>query len=399
MSRPRLFTPAFLAVLGTQASVGYASAAFFLLPKFLTTELHLGPAEIGLLTGLFSVVVVVLMPFVGSWVDRFGRLSFLRAGIVLQALTSVAFIWVDESGPLLYGLRIMLGVAWALAYSGAGAIVTDHAPPERLGEAIGMFGLASLIMNGIAPTATELIAASYGWDPAFALTALACAIAFGVTLLLEESQPEIARNAPQTGLLDLLTRRRTLWWLAIIAAIGCAFNVMQVFSQPFALELGIDEVRDFFIGYAIAAGIARLGLGRLADRVGRRPVALVAMGIYTFAMLAMLWLGPGRLLLLGCIWGLAHGLFYPAFNAIALEGAGVGERGKIMAVFNAAFHAGSSLSLVFGVLAAHAGFPAVFVCTSGVVLAGTALLAAGGRSAVRTSHAPHTDSGAAASSA
>jgi len=321
---------------------------------------------------------------------------------VLQAATSIAFMWVDEAGPLVYALRILLGVAWALAYSGAGAMVTDHAPPERLGEAIGMFGLASLIMNGIAPTVTELVAARYGWDPAFALTAVACAIALGVSLRMSESQPETLRNGEATGLLDLLRRRRTHWWLAIIATIGCAFNVMQVFSQPYALELGIEEVRDFFIGYALAAGVARLGLGRLADRVGRRPVALVAMGIYTLAMLAMLLLAPGRLLLLGGIWGTAHGLFYPAFNAIALEGASAGERGKIMSVFNAAFHAGSSLSLVFGVLAAYAGYAAVFVCTSGVVMGGLTLLAVGGRSKVRTSPGvtprPHPDSGATASS-
>lgn len=100
---------------------------------------------------------------------------------------------------------------------------------------------------------------------------------------------------------------------------------------------------------------------------------------------------------------MAHGLFYPAFNAIALEDASPGERGKIMSVFNAAFHAGSSLSLVFGVLAAYAGYAAVFVCTSSVVLGGLTLLAVGGRSEVRsapgvTPRPPHPNSGAAATS-
>jgi len=384
MPRPPLYTAAFVAVLATQACFAYAAAGFFLLPKFLTTELGVGPAEIGLLTGLFGITVVVLMPFVGAWVDRFGRLLFLRAGIALQVLTSLGFLWVEDSGPLLYALRILLGVAWALAYSGAGAIVTDHAPPERLGEAIGMFGLASLIMNGIAPTATEAVAARYGWDPAFALTAVACVIGLGVSLALAETRPASVPGARGTGLLEILGRRRTHWWGAIIATIGCAFGVMQTFSQPYALEIGVAEVSDFFIGYAIAAAISRLGLGRLADRVGRRPVALVAMGIYTTALVAMLLLAPGRLLVLGALWGLAHGMFYPAFNAIALEDTGERERGKVMSVFNAAFHAGSSLSVVLGVLAAQAGYPAVFVCTGAIVLGGLALLATGGQSRVHT---------------
>ena len=38
------------------------------------------------------------------------------------------------------------------------------------------------------------------------------------------------------------------------------------------------------------------------------------------------------------LYGLAHGLFYPAFNALAIEGAGAHERGKVMAIFNGAFN-------------------------------------------------------------
>ena len=61
--------------------------------------------------------------------------------------------------------------------------------------------------------------------------------------------------------------------MAVVAAVwGAAFGAMFTFSQPFALELGITRVRGFFIAYTAAALFSRLGIGGLADRVGRLRV-------------------------------------------------------------------------------------------------------------------------------
>ena len=64
----------------------------------------------------------------------------------------------------------------------------------------------------------------------------------------------------------------------------------------------------------------------------------------------------------GAALGVAHGLFYPAYNALAVESIGVHERGKLIGLFQAGFNLGSSCgALALGELAERAGYPAVYL--------------------------------------
>lgn len=88
-------------------------------------------------------------------------------------------------------------------------------------------------------------------------------------------------------------------------------------------------------------------------------------------------IGIFGLTLLGAGFGAAHGLFYPSTNALAVEGAGEHERGKVMALFQGSFNAGfASGTLALGFLADAAGYPAVFVAAGGFTLLALVALAA-----------------------
>ena len=370
---PPLFTREFVAVLATQAAYGFAAASFFLLPKFLTAQLGVGPGPIGIVAALYGAAAVLLMPAAGVWADRFGRLGFLRGGIVLQGAASAGFMLVDEMGPLVYALRFLQGFSWALVFASGGAVVTDHAPPARMGQAIGMFGVSMLVMNAIAPAATEAVAARMGWATAFGLSAGACGVSLLLSAFVREVRPERPDGVAGGVLTAVATRRRSLWWMAIIATNGAAFGAMFTFSQPFALEQGTEKVSSFFVAYTIAAISVRIGFGPFVDRAGRYRVSLLSGLLYAAAVLSMAALEPGRLAWIGAAFGLAHGFFYPAFNALALEGAAPHERGLFMALFNTAFNAGwSGGGIALGALAESSGYPPVFVWSSALVLAGVA---------------------------
>ena len=162
-----LLTPGFVKLLVAQACFGYAFSNFFLLPKFLVTELGAGPAEIGQVTAWSGLFVVVFLPAMGVLVDRSGRRDFLTAGALLMAVACLAFTAVDRVGPLLYLLRAVQGIAFAMAFVAGATLAVDEAPPERLGQAMGLFGLTFLSMNAVAPAASEEIALRVGWPADF----------------------------------------------------------------------------------------------------------------------------------------------------------------------------------------------------------------------------------------
>lgn len=372
---PGLYTRSFVALVLAQSAFGYAFSSFFLLPKFITTELGAGPDLIGLVMASFGATSIFCIPLVGSLVDRFGRRRFMAAGAVVMAVTALGFLAVREVGPLLLALRALQGVAFSMTFIASSTLATDLAPPERLGQALGVFGVSMLSMHAIAPAIAETVVERASWDAVFvaaAVVSLFCAV--GAAFVREPAARE-AGDGAAASLLSLARRPRLQRIMIVTALSGAAFGVMMTYPQPFALSLGRENVRGFFIAYAIAAASVRLGFGSAADRLGRDRVSVVSLTAYAAVVLWMAWLRPGWLEPIGAAFGLAHGVFYPAFNALALDAAGPRERGKVMALYNGAFNAGNSCAtLSLGFLAASAGYPAVFMTAAAGVLAGVVLL-------------------------
>jgi predicted MFS family arabinose efflux permease len=279
-------------------------------------------------------------------------------------------VLVDRVGPLLFVLRAIQGVAFAMAFVAGATLAVDEAPPERLGQAIGIFGLTFLAMNAIAPAASEEIALRAGWSATFVMAAVLALVSAGLSRRVQERRRAAApADAPATGLLAMLLRPRQLRVTAVISLVGVALGAMFTFHQPFALALGMTHVRSFFVAYAAVAVVLRVGFGQLIDRAGRRRVVIATLALYVVAVAGMSALQPGWLALFGAGLGIAHGLFYPAYNALALEGMAAHERGKSMGLFQAGFNLGSSCgAFALGELAQRAGYPAVFWVAAGCVL-------------------------------
>ncbi len=357
-----IVTRRFATLLIAQACFGYSFSSFFLLPKYLASELRVGPAEIGLLTAANGLAAMVFMFVMGVLVDRFGRRRFLTAGSLLMAVASLAFAAVDEMGPLIYALRLLQGLAFSMAFVAGATLAVDQARPERLGQTIGIFGLTMLSMNAIAPAVMEEVATHHGWAWAFGTAsggALLCALLSG---LIHEEPRRPSGDAGFASLLRVARRPEQARAAVVIALVGACFGSLFVFHQLYALELGITQVRVFFVSYAATAMFARLVLGSLGDRLDRHRVASAMLVVYGCASLGMIALGTLGLAPLGAIFGLAHGLFYPTYNATIVAGSSDDERGKIMALFQGWFNAGMACgSFLLGFVADAMGYPTVFL--------------------------------------
>jgi predicted MFS family arabinose efflux permease len=360
--RNSLLSRDFTALLIAQASFGFAFSSFFLLPKFVNSQLGAGAFEIGLLTAVYGAVVIVFVPAMGALVDRHGRRNFLTAGALLMAAASFCFVYVDDMGPLLYALRGVQAVAFAMAFAAGAALAVDLAPPARMSQAIGVFGLTFLSMNAIAPAAVEEISKRADWPTAFAASATGAVLCALLSRRIPDSRPARGPSSEIANFWTVATRPRLLRMMAIIALVGTAMGAAFIYHQPYAAELGIENLKSFFIAYAAVAVFIRGAMGALADRVGLHRVSIAALALYVVVVTAMSALQPGWLPAYGAGLGLAHGFGYPALNAIAIRGVRENERGKVMSLFQAAFNVGfAGVSLALGWLAEREGYPPVFL--------------------------------------
>jgi MFS family permease len=374
--RPALFTRGFVSLLVANAGFGYAFSSFFLLPKFMAVALSAGPREVGWVTAAHGAVVVLALPPLGTAADRLGRRGFLTGGALLMALASLGYSQITAVGGLLYGIRVVQGFAFAMAFAAGGALAVDLAPPSRLGQAIGIYGLTFLSMNAVAPACVEALASRWGWELAFSAAASGALLCAALSRRIPEPRPAAGTAASGAGLFAVAARASTLRIIAVIALVGCALSAVFHFHQLYAIELGLGRVSGFFAAYALTAVALRTGFGHLMDQWGLRRVALGALVVYAGVVLSVAWLDVVGLVPIGVGMGIAHGTFYPSFNAVAVSTARAGERAVVMAIFQAAFQVGmAGGGLGLGFLAAHAGYPAVFETASAAVVVALCVLA------------------------
>jgi len=249
-----------------------------------------------------------------------------------------------------------------MAFAAGSALVVDLAPPRKLAQAIGYFGLTMLSTNALAPLSVEALASVSGWRLAFAAAALGAGACVLASFLIREPRRTQVETHQTSGLLQVALDPKQLRCALVIVIVGAAFATVFVLHQPFAVEVGLDQLSLFFVAYTVAALLVRLGAGPFVDRIGRSRVAVASLFLYAVAVSLTADLPNIGLVALGALLGLAHGFFYPSFNALAVEGASEHDRGKIMAVFQAWFTAGGAFgTFALGALAHAEGYPVVFL--------------------------------------
>jgi MFS family permease len=357
-----------VALLAMQMAFGFSMSTFLLLPKYMARHLGARPAAIGTVMAAFGVASVLALPLMVRLMDRRGCRASLMAGHLIMAVGAFGFMAVEAMGVVPVLLRGLQGVAWTMVFNAGMTISTFLVPRERMAQAIGIYGTSNLVTNALAPPIAEPLIEMVGARPVFAAAGVMALIAFLLTFPVREpSRPKA--DAGGDGLVTLLRRPPYGRLAAIIFIASVALGVMFTFYQPFALALGMHSVGGFFVGYTAGAVGVRIGAGRASDRFGHRRVTIVALLWYAVVVAGMSLLRPGLLGLFGVLYGLAHGLFLPAFMALSVQGAGEQARGRIFTLMNGCLSAGMGIVPLLGLLVEGAGYPLTFLATGALVLA------------------------------
>lgn len=356
----RLLSPRFVRVLVAQTIFSLGWSLYLLLPKYFAVVLHADPITVGNLNAMSGLSSVVTIPLAARGIDRLGAKLFFGAGCGALVLLSLGFMCVHDLGPAMYVLNGLHGAAFILTFNAGATLATDDVAPERIGQALGVFGASNLVMNGVSTLIGEKLALLAGWDSVFALGLAAPLLAFAFAARQPNvTAPRVRTSAAPPATVSLRALSPVLITSALL---GGAFTAMFVLSQPYALQRGAREVNDYFLGFTVAAVITRACFGNLGDRFGRVRVSLCAIALYTLAAASMCALQPRWLVVHGAVLGFAHGVVYPTLNAVLMERVGLHQRGRAMALYTGAFMLGSTvLGALWGQLAKRCGYPAVYL--------------------------------------
>ncbi|MBA8951491.1 MFS transporter [Actinomadura namibiensis] len=360
-----------------------------LLPE-LSGAFAVSPARASLLVSLATGAVALAVIPVSSLSERYGRTRVMLWSSAASVLVGLLIPLCSTFGALA-AARAAQGVALAGVPAVAMAYLADEVPRERLGGAMGRYvagtGIGG-VLGRLVPGVTTDFA---GWRWALAVTALV-ALAFTVAfwVLLPPSRGFRPSRVDYRPLLAHLRDPglRRLYVVALMAMAGfvTVYNFLsyRLLEAPFHLPqavVGLIAVTN------LAGSVASARAGVLADRAGRRPVLLGAVGLAAAGLLLTLppWLPAVALglLLFTC------GFF--ATHAVASGWVGLRARtarAQASALYLFAYYLGSSVGGSAGGVAFEGGAwtgTGLYVLAT---LAVAAVAAAGVRPRVRRSPGP-----------
>jgi NNP family nitrate/nitrite transporter-like MFS transporter len=283
------------------------------LGNYVASDLHLSPAQKGLMTAIPLLGGSILRLVFGQLTDRIGPRKAGCIGIAMTTLPLLGgWLWADSIDKV-YLVGLLLGVAGA-SFAVALPMASRWYPPKYQGLALGIAGAGNsgtVLATLFAPRLAETL----GWHAIFGLALLPLAAMAVVFLTLAREAPTTAAPAKITDFLAVLAERDTyLFSLFYGVTFGGFVGLASFLSILLHDQYGISKVAagDLTSLCVISGSFLRPVGGFLADRLGGirmlsilyGAAALLALGI---AQLPTLWLAVTLLfLLMGCL-GVGNG--------------------------------------------------------------------------------------------
>lgn len=347
----------------------------FVLPIY-SRELGATALEVGALFTVMSLGPVVVRPFLGRALDRWGRRPFLILGLGAYVVSMLLFTlaWTVRTLTL---ARFTQGWGDAFLWLTAYTIVADLALEEDRGHTFGQIDeayyrgaiLGSLVGFGVLFAFRRAgYSLSETWRWLFALYTLSALVAlwFGWRGVPETRPQNCApvESRPLSGQLLAL--------MGIVFATGASgmmvWPLLMLFLQD-SLGAGTEQLAMAYLPAALVSSFLPSRTGRIADRWGRKGPMIV--GLVIGALASALIPSLRNLFLLAFLWlleSVGYCISLPAERAFVADIAGEDTRGISYGLYTFAYFLGAMVGpLAGGWLYDAIGRVAPFYLNAGVL--------------------------------
>ena len=260
-----------------------------LLPLFLTVQLGLSVAMVGLIDGIAEATASVTKLFSGYISDRFGkRKPLILIGYGLAALSKPVFA-LAGSAPLILGARFADRIGKGLRGAPRDALIADVTPPAIRGRAFGLRQSLDTVGAFAGPLAATVLMIALASDIRMIFWIATIPALFAVVLIIfgvrdVERLPSASEAIVPLRFADLRGMPQAYWGVVVIAAVltlarfSEAFLILKANAEGLPLALAPLVLVVMNLVYAVGAYPA----GGFADRIPAKY--LLELGL--FALIA-----------------------------------------------------------------------------------------------------------------
>lgn len=361
----------------------YMTATTF--PLYINEGLHGNQQQMGLSLTVNTIGSILIRPFSGQWVDRFGKKKMAVIGLGLSLVTVLCYF--GSSGILIFfAIRLIHGMCYAIASTATSAIAFELVPASREGEGMGYYNVFMSVAMVIGPA---LGLSLYG-DNNYNLLIIAVTIVsllalfFTISVRIPQQKQQRPRQLPVS--LEP-SKKSSFHWSKFIELkalpislagfiLGFSYSSITGFIPSFTVEIKQTHFTSyFFIVFALMIIISRPLIGKIFDNYNEHY--LVYPGIFAFS-LGMLLLSQAHsgvmVLVAGTIIGLGFGALLPSFQILAMTLSPAHHRGLAIGTFFLLFDSGYAVgSYSMGLVASLTNYRTMYVCAGLTILVSVAV--------------------------
>ena len=287
----------------------------------------------------------LLAPLAGAAADRFGVRPLMVLGALLLSAGYFLYSTVDSLDQI-YWIHLLFASALASCGLIVIVILISRWFVRDRGLALGIALVGTSLGNGTLPPINAALMGEIGWRASFAWMSLLPLLLLPVIFFvirerpadLGAQQPPAQRTAGHSPVLGGMSlseafRTRNFWLLALIAMTSFfAIIGTQAHLNLYMLGRGFSQM-DAGFSYTVLFYLGLCGKvinGFLADRLGKKPVFVAALGIM-LAGTAVLRLPAASGIWIGlAMFGLGWGGLYTLLQLLAADYFGPRHLGKIL---------------------------------------------------------------------
>jgi predicted MFS family arabinose efflux permease len=246
-----------------------------LLPS-IQQEFGMSYTQLGLFTGLYGLLAMLLSVPAGVSAKRFGEKHVLGIGLLGVGAGSVLLgeAWSFGSAIAFRGLTI---VGYRFAFVSVLIAVALTAPPSLRGRTMGVLGATSALASVVGAPLGGVLVGEFGWRVAilgYAAMAVVGASVFWLFYRATSDEPSVAGDEAAHGAASRNAfRSPVVWMIALIVGLGGFGQFTVTYFVPSVAKAlyGLDATSAGVIistGY-ITAIVVNLGVGLLIDRFNK----------------------------------------------------------------------------------------------------------------------------------
>jgi len=340
------------------------------LPIYLVSDLHASKMQVGVVVGVYTVASVLVRPFSGFALDKFGRRTVFLSALVIYTLLFAGYLIAITIASLII-LRFAQGLTWGFTTVSGSTIAVDNIPVSKRGQGIGYFSLSTTLGMSVGPVIGLFICHQWGYTAMFitgcfiSISSLTCAYQVHLRKrFLVRKHIQLQWNS----LFEKTSIRPSINVFITMIAYGGLVSFIALYGR----EIGIQNSSLYFLVFSIGIAAARLTAGKEFDRHGPGKIITLCL-ILLIIGFPLLALAKNAVLFYtsAIIIGFGNGVIFPTFQSMVNNLADSAHRGVANSTLYTAVDLGMGFGMIMaGLIAQNISISSIFWINSLVCLAG-----------------------------